>query len=213
MNKGEAKSSKQCNPAYWFIRIFSSAYHHRFHSEHKKGTLWWEAWTGAWNARFRIEQRKWNQEQCKQLNTGALQRRNALNTNGPARVKRRMQWEAYFKPLAVDDPLLLPEREVPVEISITWFLDQDIPSQPKGYVRILEELLPWEKHLGKTRMRETKSLPTCIEMHRGWTIASSSWNFYESDGWDRKQEIITVIQEEAKRTEEKEETGHRSPTW
>jgi len=53
------------------------------------------------------------------LNTGALQRRNALNTNGPARVKRRMQWEAYFKPLAVDDPLLLPEREVPVEISIT----------------------------------------------------------------------------------------------
>jgi len=31
-----------------------------------------------------------------------------------------MQWEAPSKPLAVDDPLLLPEREVRVEIGITW---------------------------------------------------------------------------------------------
>jgi len=29
-----------------------------------------------------------------------------------------MQWEAPFKPLAVDDPLLLPEQEVHAEIGI-----------------------------------------------------------------------------------------------
>jgi len=42
-----------------------------------------------------------------------------------------MQWEAPSKPLAVDDSLILPEREVPVEIGMMWFLDQDIPSHPK----------------------------------------------------------------------------------
>ena len=36
--------------------------------------------------------------------------------------------------------------------------------------------------------------------------------FYESDG-DREQELLTVIQEEIKRTEEKEEAGYRSPMW
>jgi len=35
-----------------------------------------------------------------------------------------MQWEAPSKPLAVDDPLILPEREVHAEIGINWFLDQ-----------------------------------------------------------------------------------------
>jgi len=34
-----------------------------------------------------------------------------------------MQWEAPSKPLAVDEPLLLPEREVHAEIGINWFLD------------------------------------------------------------------------------------------
>jgi len=42
---------------------------------------------------------------------------------GPARVKRRMQWEAPTKVLAVDDPLLLPEREVHAEIGMNWFSD------------------------------------------------------------------------------------------
>jgi len=41
-----------------------------------------------------------------------------------------MQWEAPSKPLAVDVPLLLPEREVHAEIGINWFLDQEIP---KGF--------------------------------------------------------------------------------
>ena len=49
---------------------------------------------------------------------------------------------------------------------------------------------------------------------RGWTIASSSWNFLRKRWLDRKQELITVIQEETKRTEEKEEAVYyRSPTW
>jgi len=59
--------------------------------------------------------------QCNRLNTGLHHRGNASNTNGSARVKRRMQWEAPPKPLAVDDPLLLPEREVRVEFDVTWF--------------------------------------------------------------------------------------------
>ena len=43
--------------------------------------------------------------QCNRLNTSPLHRGNASNKNGPARVKRRMQWETPSKPLAVDDPL------------------------------------------------------------------------------------------------------------
>jgi len=77
-----------------------------------------------------------------------------------------MQWEAPSKPLAVDDPLLLPEREVHAEISIDWFLDQSIPSHPEGgYVRILAESLLWEERLGKTRIRTTEGLTTCMEPH------------------------------------------------
>jgi len=34
-----------------------------------------------------------------------------------------MQREVTPKPLAIDDPLLLPEREVHAEIGINWFLD------------------------------------------------------------------------------------------
>jgi len=125
-----------------------------------------------------------------------------------------MQREAPSKPLAVDDPLLLPEREVRAEIGINWFLDQDIPSNPKGvYVRILAESLLWEERLGNTRIRITEGLTTCTEPHRGWTIASSSWNFSRQQWLDREQELITVIQEETKRTEEKEQAGFRSPTW
>ena len=59
--------------------------------------------------------------------------------------------------------------------SINWFLDQEIPKG--GYVRILAESLLWEERLGKTRIRTTEGLTTCMEPHRGWTIASSSWNF------------------------------------
>jgi len=52
-----------------------------------------------------------------------------------------------------------------------------------------------------------------MEPHRGWTIASISWNFLRKRWLDREQELITAIQEETKRTEEKEEAELRPPTW
>jgi len=87
-------------------------------------------------------------------------------------------------PLAVDDLLLLLERKVHAfgiknvhafgariqvhAFGINRFLDQDIPSNPKGgYVIILPESLLWEENLGKTRMRSTEGLTTCMEPHRG----------------------------------------------
>jgi len=111
--------------------------------------------------------------QCNRLNTSPLQRGNASNKNGPARVKRWMQWEVPSKALAVDDPLLLPEREVHVKIGINWFLDR--VTLKGGYVRFLAESLLWEERLGKTRIRTTEGLTIYMEPHRGWTIASSSW--------------------------------------
>ena len=63
--------------------------------------------------------------QCNRLNTSPLHRGNASNKNGPARVKQQMQWESPSKPLAVDDPLLLPERKVHAEIGINWFRSRD----------------------------------------------------------------------------------------
>jgi len=89
--------------------------------------------------------------QCNRSNTSPLHRGNASNKNGPARVK------APSKLLALDDPLLLPEREVHAEISINWFLDQEIPKG--GYVRILAESLLLEERLGKTRIKKTSSSP------------------------------------------------------
>ena len=77
--------------------------------------------------------------QCSRLNTSPLHRGNVSNKNVSARVKRRMQWEAPSKPLAVDDPLLLLERQVHAEIGINWLLDREIPKG--GYVRILAESL------------------------------------------------------------------------
>ena len=52
-----------------------------------------------------------------------------------------------------------------------------------------------------------------MEPHRGWTIVSSTLNVLQKRLLDREQELITVIQEETKRTEEKEEAEYRSPTW
>jgi len=43
-------------------RIFLGAYHHRFRSKHKKGTLWWKAGRSARNARCGTRQRRWNQD-------------------------------------------------------------------------------------------------------------------------------------------------------
>ena len=46
-----------------------------------------------------------------------------------------------------------------------------------GYVKILAESLLWEERIGKTRIRITEGLTTCMEPHRGLTIASSKLNF------------------------------------
>jgi len=110
-----------------------------------------------------------------------------------------MQWEAPSKPLAVDDPLLLPEREVHSEIGIHWFLDQEIPKG--GYVRILAESLLWEERLGKTKIRTTEGLTTCMEPRVD--NCDQQLDFLRKRWLDREQELITVIQEETKRTEEK----------
>jgi len=40
-----------------------------------------------------------------------MAKRNTFNENSSARLKRRMQWEAPFKSLAVDDILLPAKRE------------------------------------------------------------------------------------------------------
>ena len=45
--------------------------------------------------------------QCNRLNTSPLHRGNAFNKSGTARVKRRMQWGAPSKLLAVDEPPLM----------------------------------------------------------------------------------------------------------
>jgi len=48
--------------------------------------------------------------QRNQLNIGSLHRGNSFNTNGPAWVKRRMQWEAPSTLLAVHNILLVLDR-------------------------------------------------------------------------------------------------------
>jgi len=107
--------------------------------------------------------------------------------------------------------MLLPQREVHAEIGINWVLDQDILSHPKErYVRILAESVLWEK----TRIRTIEGLNTCMEPHRKWTLANSSWNLLRKRWLNREQELVTVIHlRRNKRTKEKMEAGYRSPTW
>jgi len=124
-NHGEAGSSKQCNDqrtdqtAFFLAPIITD-----FIRNTRR-----ELYDKKLEDALEMLDLEWSKDndtktQCNRLNTSPLHRGNASNKNGPARVKRRMQWEAPFKPLAVDDPLLLPEREVHAEIGINWFLDQ-----------------------------------------------------------------------------------------
>jgi len=128
-NHGEAGSSKQCNDqrtdqtAFFLAPIitdFNRNTKRELYDEKLEDAL--EMLDLEWSKRDDTKP----ETKCNQLNTSPLHRGNAFNKNGPARVKRRMQWEAPFKPLAVDDPLLLPEREVHAEIGINWDLDQEI---------------------------------------------------------------------------------------
>ena len=132
-NHSEAGSSKQCNDQRTDQSSFFLAPIITDFIRNTKRELYDEKLEDA----LEMLDLKWSKDsdtktQCNWLNTSPLHRGNASNKNGPARVKRRMQWEAPSKPLAVDDPLLLPEREVHAEIGINWFLDQDIPSRQKG---------------------------------------------------------------------------------
>ena len=87
-----------------------------------------------------------------------------------------MQWEAPSKLLAVDDPLLLPEREVHAEIGINWFLDQEIPKG--GNVRILAESLLWEERLGKTRIRTKTDIHESKEKIRAHRASSKATRLF-----------------------------------
>jgi len=120
----EAKSSKQCNDQRTDQTAFVLAPTIKNVIRNTKRELYDEELKDA----LEMLDLEWSKDddtktQCNRLNTSPPHRGNASNKNGPARVKRGMQWEAPFKPLAVDDPLLLPEREVHAEIGINWFLD------------------------------------------------------------------------------------------
>jgi len=148
---GEAGSSKQCNDQRTDQTAFFLAPIITVFTRNTKRELYDEKLDHA----LEMLELEWSKDddtktQCNRLNTSPLHRGNASNKNGPALIKRRMQWEAPSKPLAVDDPLLLPEQDVHAEIGINWFLDQEI--QKGGYFRILAESLLWEERLGKTRI-------------------------------------------------------------
>jgi len=142
-NHSEAGSSKQCNDQRTDQTTFFLGPIITDFIRNTKRELYDEKLENALEM-LNLEWSKDNdtKTQCNWLNTSPLHRGNASNKNGPARVKHHIQWGAPFKPLDVDDPLLLLEREGLAEISINGFLDQDIQSHPKeGYVRILAESL------------------------------------------------------------------------
>ena len=106
-NHGEAGSSKQCNDqrtdqtAFYLAPIITD-----FIRNTKRG-LYDEKLKDA----LEMLDLEWSKDddtktQCNRSNASPLHRGNASIKNGPARVKRWMQWEAS-KPLALDDPLLI----------------------------------------------------------------------------------------------------------
>ena len=178
---GEAGSSKQCNDQRTDQTAFFLAPINTDFTRKTKRELYDEKLEDA----LEILDLEWSKDddtktQCDRLNTSPLHRGDACNKSGPARVKPRLQWEAPSKPLAVDDPLLLPEREVHAEIGINCFFGREIPKG--GYVRVQAESILWEERLGNTRIRTTEGLTTCMEPHRGWTFASSNRIFLQK-GW------------------------------
>jgi len=117
--------------------------------------------------------------QCNRWNTSPLQRGNASNTNGPARVKQRMQWEAPSKPLAIDVSASAGTRSTCRTRHKLIFRSRDTE---RRVCQNLSRVATLGERLGKTSIRTTEGLTTYMEPHRGWTIASSSWIYYESDG-------------------------------
>ena len=112
-NHCEAGSSKQCNDQRTDQTAFCLAPIITDFIRNTKRELYDEKLEDA----LEMIDLEWSKDddtktQCNRLHTSPLHRENASNKNGPARKKRRMQWEAPSKPLAVDDLLLLPEQEV-----------------------------------------------------------------------------------------------------
>jgi len=127
-NHGEVVSSKQCNDQRTEQTAFFLAPIITDFIRNTKRELYDEKLEDA----LEMLDLGWSKDvdtktQCNQLNASPLHRGNASNKNGLARIKLRMQLEVPSKSLAVDDPLLLLEREVHAEIGINWFLDQEIP--------------------------------------------------------------------------------------
>ena len=112
-NHGEAGSSKQCNDQRTDQTAFFLAPVITDFIRNTNRELYAEKLEDA----LEMLDLDWSKDddtktQCNRLHTNPLHRGNASDKNGPAQIKRRMQWEAPSKPLAVDDPLLLLEREV-----------------------------------------------------------------------------------------------------
>jgi len=127
-----------------------------------------------------------------------------------------MQWEAPSKLLAVDDPLLLQEREVQAEIGINWFLDREIPKG--GYVRIIVESLLREERRGRQEKELKRASLYAWSCTEGGQLRAAVGFFTKAMVGLRfgEQELITIIQEQTKAskcTEEKEEAGYRSTIW
>ena len=150
---------------------FFGAYHHRFHSKHKEGTLW----SGT-------EQRRGHQDTVQPIEHRSTSLRKCVQH---AVTKGLHGWISRCS-LAVGSAFQTAGRWWPSASAGTRSVCRNrhelvfrssIPSHPKeGYVTILKESLLWEKRLGKTRIRITEGLTTCqwMEPHRRWTIAISS---------------------------------------
>jgi len=176
-------------PSYrlsWSNRNFFGAYHHRYHSKYKKGTLWWEARRSAWNTRFGIEQRRWNQDAVQPIEHQPTSPRKCV----------QQEWSSTDKTAdAVGNAFQTAGRWWPSASAGTrsayrnrhkLVFTEDIPSHPKwGYVRILAESLLWEKCLGKTRIRSSEGPTTCMEPLRGCTIASTAKDQQSQETWRR----------------------------
>jgi len=102
-NHGEAGSSKQCNDQRTEQTAFLLAPIITDFIQNTKRELYDEKLEDALEMLdFEWSKDDDNKTQCNRLNASPLHRGNASNKNGPARVKRRMQWEAPSKPLAID---------------------------------------------------------------------------------------------------------------
>jgi len=71
-----------------------------------------------------------------------------------------------------------------MHLKCSWVLDQNLPSHPTGgSVRILEELLLWEKRLGKTTKRLQRASLHAWSRTEGGRSRAAVRFLNKSDGW------------------------------